>query len=212
MSTRPDISFAVIATARFVSDPTAAHFLALKRIMRYLRGTRTFGLLYKRDITTNCAAYSDADYAGDEDVCRSTTGTVIMMCGAALLWRSRLQKLVTLSTCEAELVALCETAKDAMWIIELLKNLGMKPGGAFIIHEDNAAALIVAETGRRKARNKHFDVRYFWITDKIKDEVFTLKQCPSKDMLADIFTKPLGTIIFCRLRTLIGVIDLAVLS
>ena len=61
VSTRPDISFAVIATARFVSDPTAAHFLALKRIMRYLRGTRTFGLLYKRDITTNCAAYSDAD-------------------------------------------------------------------------------------------------------------------------------------------------------
>ena len=132
-----------------------------RNVYRYLCGTENYGLLFRRDVTTKCAAYPHADSAGDEDTRRSTTGTIVMMAGAALMWRSRLQKLVTLSTCEAELVALCETMKDAMWILELLKNIGMNPEGAFVIHEDNAAALIVAETGRRKARTKHFDVRYF---------------------------------------------------
>ena len=159
-------------------------------------------------MTTKCAAYPHAVFAGDEDTRRSTTGTIVMIAGAALMWRSKLQKLVTLSTCEAELVALPDTMKDATWILELLNNIGMKPEGAFVIHEDNAAALIVAETGRRKARTKHFDVRYFWITDKIKDETFSLLSCPSKDMLADIFTKPTRVIIFVNLRTLIGVVDL----
>ena len=113
-----------------------------------------------------------------------------------------------MSTCEAELVALCDTMKHATWILELLNNIGLKPNGAFVIHEDIAAALLVAETGRRKARTKHFDVRYFWITDKIKDETFSVLSCPSKDMLADIFTKPTGAVIFVNLRTLIGVVDL----
>ena len=66
----------------------------------------------------------------------------------------------------------------------------------------------MAETGRRKARTKHFDVRYFWISDKIKDETLSLLSCPSKDILADIFTKPTGVVIFVNLRTLIGVVDL----
>ena len=69
-------------------------------------------MLYRRDVTIKCAAYSDADFAGDEDTRRSTTGTIVMLAGAALMWRSRLQKLVTLSTCEAELVSLCDTMKD----------------------------------------------------------------------------------------------------
>ena len=159
-------------------------------------------------MTTKCAAYPHADFAGDEDTRRSTTGTITMIAGAALTWRSKHQRLVSLSTCEAELVALCDTMKHAIWILELLNNIGLKPNGAFVIHEDNAAALIVAETGRRKARTKHFDVRYFWITDKIKDETFSLLSCPSKDMLADIFTKPTGVVIFVNLRTLIGVVDL----
>jgi hypothetical protein len=212
VSTRPDISFAVVACAMYVADPTAAHFAAAKYILRYLCGTKDYGLLYRRSITTKCAAYSDADFAGDEDTRRSTTGTVIMICGCALMWRSKRQKIVTLSTCEAELVALCDTMKDAKWILELLGNIGMKPEGAFVVHEDNAAALIVAESGRRKARTKHFDIRYFWITEKIKDKTFRLMACPSEDMLADIFTKPTCVVVFLKLRTLIGVVDLGAQS
>ena len=89
------------------------------------------------------------------------------------MWRPRLQKLMTLSTYKAELVALCDTMKFATWIVELLKNIGIKP---------SAAALIVAETGRRKAMTKHFDVHYFWITDNIKDKTFRLKASSFKDI------------------------------
>ena len=136
--------------------------------MRYLKGTKTFGLRYHRSKDGRVIGYSDADWAGDEDTRRSTTGTVFIYFGAAVSWRSRLQHLVTLSTCEAELVALCETAKEALWITELLKNLDEKQEGPFTIYEDNAAALIIAQKGRRKARNKHISIRYFWVHEKVR--------------------------------------------
>ena len=111
VSTRPDISFAVIQTAKFVSAPTKTTFEAVIRILRYLKGTRTFGLSYSRKAS---GQFSDADWGGDPDTYRSTSGTVFILFGAAVCWRARLQKLIALSTCEAELYALCETMKQAM--------------------------------------------------------------------------------------------------
>jgi hypothetical protein len=162
-------------------------------------------LYFTRDASDRCVGYSDADFAGNPDTRRSTTGTIFTMFGAAVNWRTRLQKLVTLSTFEAELVALCETAKEALWMTELLENLDIKLEGPVTIYEDNAAALAVATSGRRQARNKWMDLRYFWIHEQIARGVFDIKKIHTSEMLADIFTKPLARETFLYLRSRIGV-------
>ncbi len=209
ISTRPDISFAATNIARFVASPGVSHFKAIKRVLRYLKGTRCFGLCYSRDRSDRMVAFSDADFAGDLKTRRSTTGTVFMIFGAAVSWRSRLQRLVTLSTCEAELVALTETAKEAIWMRELLAAMDMdiEDKQAFTIFEDNSAALVIATNGRRKSRNKHIDIRYFWVHEKVDKNIFKIEKCATEDQLADIFTKALGIEAFVRMRAKIGVKD-----
>ena len=105
---------------------------------------------------------------------RSTTGMVCIKNGAALVWQTRLQKLVTLSTCEAELVALCETAKEALWLRRILREIEDIPdsgtgreGSALTTFEDNQAAMAIAKSGVQKSRNKHMEIRFFWIHEHI---------------------------------------------
>jgi hypothetical protein len=154
--------------------------------------------------------YSDADWGGDPDTYRSSSGSVFMLFGGAVCWRARLQKLVALSTCEAELYALCETMKQAIWIRENLGKLDLDLDfldSPFEIREDNAAALVIATTGRQKPRTMHIGLSHSWIHDKVKSDNFAIVKCSSDDMLADIFTKPLGTVKFAGLRSRIGVVD-----
>ena len=98
--TRPDIAYAVGNVARFSSKPIQTHWIAVKRIMRYLNGTPDFWLLYLAN--GNIAGFSDADWAGDHDDRRSTSGFVFMMSGAAISWNSKKQTCVALSTAETE--------------------------------------------------------------------------------------------------------------
>ncbi len=207
VSTRPDIAHATMQVARHVAAPNKSHFVAAKRILRYLAGTRTFGLVYRRDNATRVVGYSDANFAGDLDTRRSTSGSLFMAHNAAVLWRSRLQRSVALSTCESELMALCETGKMALWMTELLQALNKKIDGPMVIFEDNAAALQIARTGQRKPANRHIDVRYFWLHQKIGDNKLDLQKCPSQDMLADILTKSLPRDKFEPMRANIGVVD-----
>ena len=154
--------------------------------------------------------YSDADWGGDPDNYRSTSGTVFILFGAAVCWRARLQKLIALSTCEAELYALCETMKQAIWIREIIGKLDLDLDfidSPFEIREDNAAALVIATTGRQKPRTKHIGLRHFWIHEKVKSDNFAVVKCSSEDVLADIFTKPLGVVKSRGLRLRIGVVD-----
>jgi len=211
LSTRPDIDFATVSLARFVSDPGVPHFRALKRLLRYLAGTRTYGLLFKRCDTARLVGFADADFAGDLDTRRSTTGTVFILCGAALYWRSRLQKCVTLSTAEAELVALCESGKDTLFMRELLSALDMDLSRqeAITIYEDNSACLVIARNGVRKSRNKHIDTKYFWIHEKVAENIFDIQKIDSKNQLADIFTKALAANAHCYQRGKLGVVDLS---
>ena len=155
--------------------------------------------------------YSDADFAGDLNTRCSTTGSLFMMYGAAVLWRSRLQRSVALSTCESELIALCETGKLALWMNELLRALDKKADGSMVIFEDNSAALQIAKTGQRKPANRHIDVRYFWMHQKVNEKKLELQKCATQDMLADILTKALPRDKFEPMRTLIGVVDVAAL-
>lgn len=121
-STRPDIAFYVCKLARFMEKPTAVHVTAVKTIFRYLKGTISRGIIYKRDDDKKLN-YTDADYAGDLDERYSTSGHVCLIAGDAVIWASRLQKIQAQSTCEAEYVAAAELVKNVLWMRQLLKDL-----------------------------------------------------------------------------------------
>ncbi|KAH9311145.1 hypothetical protein KI387_026180, partial [Taxus chinensis] len=123
--TRPDIAHAVGAVSRFMSDPGKEHWQAVKWILRYLRGTMGTVLCYSGSNTT-LRGYVDSDMAGDVDSRRSTTGYIYTVGGTAVSWISRLQKLVALSTTEAEYVAATEASKEMIWLQQLLEELGHK--------------------------------------------------------------------------------------
>ena len=122
------------------AQPNKQHWIATKRIMRYLKGMLNFGLLYSKDSSKDCVGYSDADWAGDIDDRKSMSGYKFQISGAAVSWRSKKQTCVALSTAEAEYMALASAAQEAIWIRQLTTDLRNGPTGATVILEDNQSA------------------------------------------------------------------------
>ena len=118
--TRPDIADAVGNVARFCSKPSVQHWKAVKRILRYLRGSVNYGLMYSQNQNNVAVGYSDADWAGDLDNRKSTSGYIFNLCEGAVSWRSKKQSCVALSMAEAEYMALASAAQEAVWLRRLL--------------------------------------------------------------------------------------------
>ena len=203
--TRPDISNAIGSCARFSSNPTKCHWTAVKRIMRYLKGTFDFGLLYNTTDAKDLVGYSDADWAGDVNDRKSTSGYVFQICGGAISWRSKKQSCVALSTAEAEYMALASTTQEAVWMKHLMTDLHIeileKP---VCIYEDNQSTICIAKNHQYHGRSKHIDIKFHFTRDQVLSGNIELKYCKSEDMIADIFTKPLSGPQFKRLRELLG--------
>ncbi len=134
--TRPDIAYAVGCAARFCSNPTREHWTAAKRILRYLKGTVNLGLLYSPTGSPDFVGYCDADWAGDMQDRKSTSGYLFMQGSAAITWRSCKQSCVSLSTTEAEYVALAEAAQEAVWLQKLNSDLLGSNVSNTLIYED----------------------------------------------------------------------------
>ena len=140
--TRPDIAFAVSNVATFCSNPAKSHWIAVKRIIRYLKGTTHLGLLYTKNDLKECVGYSDADWGGDFDDHKSTSGFVFNIGGTAVSWRSKKQSCVALSTAEAEYMALASAAQEAIWMRQLITDLTSKERvQSTVIFEDNQSTI-----------------------------------------------------------------------
>ena len=126
--TRPDITYAVNNVARFCARPTKEHWMAVKRIFRYLKGTQDYGLQYHKEGSAECVGYSDADWAGDTEDRKSTSGYLFSLNGGLVSWRSKNQSCVALSTAEAEYMALASAAQEALWLRQLTSDLSCGPG------------------------------------------------------------------------------------
>ena len=205
--TRPDIAFAVSHVARFCSSPTKEHWIAVKRILRYLKGTPNYGLAYSSNVDTDgpLIGYSDADWAGDVNDCKSTSGYFFIMSGAAVSWKSQKQTCVALSTAEAEYIALAAATQEATWMRQLLEDLHSGQIEPTVICEDNQSAICIAQNPQYHNRTKHIDIKYHYVREKVLDTTIELQYCPTRDMIADILTKGLTYDKFSRLRMLSGV-------
>lgn len=209
VGTRHDISFPVGYLGRFVEKPTRSHVTAVKRVIRYLKGTKSYGILFpfEADNKMNLYAYSDADFAGEVDTRKSTTGYCFLFGLGLISWGSERQKSVSLSTTESEYVAGSQTVKEMIWIVQLLRNLGRNIGKP-LLNMDNQSALKLIRNPEFHKRTKHIDVRYHFIRERYEDGFFDLKYVNTHEQLADIFTKPLPRIQFELLRSKLNIVPL----
>ena len=205
-ATRPDIAHAVGIISKFNAEPSQAHLTAVKRIFRYLKGTLDMTLQYK-STGDKPLVYSDANWAGDLDDRHSTTGNVLLMSGGAVSWLSHKQATVALSTAEAEYIALGSAVQEAMWLRQLLSDLRCDMKMPMEILEDNQGAIAMARNPVGHKRSKHIDIRHHFIREAVQTGTISLTYCPTSNMLADIFTKPLPKGQFEKLRESLGLIN-----
>ena len=185
--TRPDIAQAVGILSRFMSAPTDMHMSCVKQVIRYLAGTPNLGLKYSSG-NDEMIGYCDADFAGDVDKRKSTSGHVFILNGAAISWVSRLQKTVAMSTCEAEFMAASDAAKEALWLRRLLAELigDIKSTKIYI---DNQGALKLIHHPHAHQRTKHIDIGYRFIQERVERGELICEYIETANMVADCTTK-----------------------
>ena len=205
-ATRPDLASAVSILSKYMSKPSKEHWQGVKRILRYIKGTINYGLIFKAEDNKGIlAGYSDADWAGDIDTRRSTSWYVFQICGSTVSWCSKRQSSVSRSSTEAEYIALSMASQEAVWLSRLLKNVGVKQEEPILIYEDNQGAIELSRKPKFHNRTKHIDIAHHFIREKVKDKVIYVKYCETEQMLADIMTKPLSKVLFEKFKDKLGV-------
>ncbi|KAL5777483.1 hypothetical protein ACOSP7_010409 [Xanthoceras sorbifolium] len=189
--TRPDIAQAVGAVSRYMNNPGKIHWEAVKWILRYLRGTTNKTLCFKGGDTT-LTGYVDADLAGNVDIRKSTTGYVYTLGGTAVSWVSQLQKIVALSTTEAEYVAVTEASKEMVWLQSFLEELGKKQEDN-VLYCDSQSAIHLAKNPSFHSRTKHIQLRYHFIRSLLEDGILKLEKISGAQNPADMLTKTVTT-------------------
>ena len=205
--TRPDICFIVSCLSRYLDKATKTHWTLAIRVLRYLRSTYNMSLIFpagdsQLDSRLELDVFCDSDYAQDSETRRSVSGLIVKLSGAIISWRSSLQKSVSLSTCESELVSICEAVKTSQWLRHVLEQADFQV--TVTVHADNTAAIRLVKGPELHAKSKHISIRTFYVRECYEANQFTIDYVPSAEQLADICTKPLAKGTFQRLRELIG--------
>ena len=192
LCTRPDICFAVGMVSRYQSNPGQEHWTAVKNILKYLKRTKEYMLVYKASSLLP-VGYTDSDFQSDRDSRKSTSGCVFTLGGGAVIWRSVKQKCIADSTMEAEYVAASEAAKEAVWFRNFLLDLDVVPSlqKTITLYCDNSGAVANSKEPRAHRTAKHIEHKYHLIRDIVKRGDVVVTKIASADNLADPFTKSL---------------------
>ncbi|SGY15922.1 BQ5605_C012g06703 [Microbotryum silenes-dioicae] len=209
-TTRPDIAFTISKAACFCNDFMAEHWEALKHILRYLVGTRNFGIRYQKSFQPMSAileGFVNADHGADPVTRRSVSGYVFMCAGGAISWIAKRQTLVTLSSTEAEYVAMSYAARKGIWLRRLLADLGFEQTAPTRLRGDNQSAITLAKHPAFHARTKHIGIHFHFIRDHIAEGTIKMVWVPTGTMAADVLTKGLGTQKHYQFVHAMGLID-----
>lgn len=204
LATRPDLCFAIAYLSRFQDKVDETHWNTLKNVLRFLKGSKGYKLTFKRSPDKDpLLGYVDSDYGRDTVDRKSTTGYVFEVFGSTVVWCSRKQQVVALSSTEAEYVAVSVAVCEAIWIKGVLQDLQVDQTTPITLYEDNQSCIKMAQNQETK-RCKHIDVKHHHIRDKIETGEVDLKYIPTQDQKADLMTKPLAAPQFEKLIELIG--------
>lgn len=216
LGTRPDISYAVQTLSQFSSRPGPAHWTAVKRVFRYLKGSLDYGITYGRKGEPRTQAYyknfrlegyTDADWGANPVDRRSISGYTFLIGGGLVAWSSKKQAVVALSSTEAEYMAVSYAARHAIWMRQLLAELNFEQVHATDLRADNMSAIALSKDNIQHARTKHIDIRHHFIRECIAADTISLKYVPTADNVADLFTKALPRERFHYLRKQLGILS-----
>ncbi|XP_071699796.1 secreted RxLR effector protein 161-like [Rutidosis leptorrhynchoides] len=194
--TRPDIAHAVRFVSQFIHQPQVHHMEAVMRIIRYLKKTADHGVVFKRNGHLNTQIYTDASWVGEKGDRKSTSGYFTLVGGNLVAWRSKKQKVVTLSSAELEFRRIAKGVVEALWIKKLLTEIGFPPKEANQILCNNKAAIAISENPVQHNKTKHVEIDRHFIREKLDAEIISLPSIRLEDQLADILTKSVNGRLF----------------
>ena len=204
--TRPDIAFAVSNLSQYLDAPRTTHLQAVARVFRYLSGTKELKLVLG-GVNPTVAGYSDSDWASQNHR-HSISGFTFFIGTGAVTWSSKKQPIITLSSTEAEYVALTHSSKEIIWIHKLLTDFSSIFTFTLptTLHCDNQGAIRLSKDSTFHGRTKHIDVHFHFVRQTVSQNHIAISYCPMDDMIADTFTKPLARFKFEKFRKLLGVL------
>lgn len=189
--TRPDITYAVGKVSQHFEQPTKQDWYNAKRILRYLKGTRDFTLVYQSS-NNQLIGYADSDWASDKSDRKSTSGFIFMLGTSVISWSSKKQPIVALSSTEAEYISAAFATQEAMHLRQLLHDLDCHQNGPTTLYQDNQSAIVLANDAITTKRSKHIDIRYHYLRDCTQNGTIKCVYLSTNEMLADCLTKPVS--------------------
>jgi hypothetical protein len=196
LGTRPDLAYVVGVLGRYSAEPKDLHWQAAKRVLRYLKATQDWTLTYDGSdmgMDLNFHGYTDADWNGDKDTSRSTSGYVFISAQAAIGWSSRRQNMVALSSTESEYIGLANAGQHLAYLRSFFEEIGHSQQVPTELRCDNRAAIILSKDPQYRARTQHIKRKYNYVRDDlVRQGECVVVWYPTEEMVADIFTKSLS--------------------
>jgi len=208
INTRPDLAYAIGVVSRYMEAPGKEHWATVKHILRYLKGTLGYGCKYDKgaELKPILVGYSDSDFAGDVEDRKSTTGVGYFLGSSLVTWASQKQRIVALSSCEAEYVATAAAACQGIWLNRLIADmLGTKEMTVKLLM-DNMSAIALSKNPVHHDRSKHIDTSYHFLRECIEGKV-EVDHVGTEEQLTDLFTKALGRVKFVEQQSALGVVE-----
>ncbi|XP_035845876.1 uncharacterized mitochondrial protein AtMg00810-like [Helianthus annuus] len=203
--TRPDLSYAVQQICMHMHAPMHSHWQALKRIIRYLQGTTSYGLTLEPSSSVTMTAYTDADWAGCPDTRRSTSGYCVYFGPTHLSWSSKRQPTISRSSAEAEYRGVADVVSEICWLRNLLLELRHPPTKATLIYCDNVSAVYRSDNPVQHQRTKHIELDIHFVREQVQRGLVRVHHVSSRHQIADIFTKGLPRNLFEDFRSSLSI-------
>jgi hypothetical protein len=206
--TRPDIAYAVSIVSQFMHCPSEEHMAAVIRILRYLKSSPGKGLMFSKNNHLNIDGYTDADWAGDAHDRRSTSGYFTFVGGNLVSWKSKKQKVVALSSAEAEFRGMSKGLCELLWLRRLLTEIGFPPSVEMNLFCDNKAAIAISQNPVQHDRTKHVEVDRHFIKENLEGKIVKFPFVKSESQLADMLTKAVSSKVFHSSLDKLGISDI----
>ncbi|XP_071705276.1 uncharacterized mitochondrial protein AtMg00810-like [Rutidosis leptorrhynchoides] len=198
--TRPDISYAVQQVCLHMHALNEAHMHALKHIIRYIKGTASYGLHISKSNSSSLVSYTDADWAGCSDTRRSTSGYCVYLGDNLISWSSKRQRIVSRSSAEAEYRGVTNVVFETCWLRNLLLEFHKPLAKATLVYCDNVSAIYLSGNHVQHQRKKHIELDIHFVREKVARGHVRVLHVPTRFQIADIFTKGLPRILFEEFR------------
>nr|GEU74773.1 ribonuclease H-like domain, reverse transcriptase, RNA-dependent DNA polymerase [Tanacetum cinerariifolium] len=208
LHTRPDLSYYVGLLSRFMQEPREQHMKAIRQVLRYIKGTKDYGITYKHNGGNKIYGFSDSSYEVNTQEGKGTNGIIFYNGESTISWSTQKQATVALSSCESEFIATTAAATQALWLKRLLSKLTHSEEEKVTIKVDNKSAIALMKNSVFHGRSKHIDMKYHFIRECVEREDIQVEFVSGEYEKADILTKALSKIKFLTMRQLIGLKDL----